>query len=119
MLFLIRKPKKEGKMAKKLIETEEGILVEVEVLGEQVQEISGGFADRVEETFDQVHSLLVKSCRPIARAWKELNQEMTVESAEVELGLSFTAEGNLYITKSTFNANLKIKLVLAPDKEKE
>ncbi|MGK7944335.1 MAG: CU044_2847 family protein [Microcystaceae cyanobacterium] len=102
-------------MGKKLIETEDGILVEVEVARESVEEISGGFAQRVGETFDCVHPLLVKSCRPIVKAWKELNQEMKVEQAEVELGLSFTGEGNLYITKATTSANLKIKLVLSPD----
>jgi hypothetical protein len=105
-------------MGKKLIELEDGVLVEVEVPGEQVQEISGGFAQRVEETFEIVHPILVKTCRPIARAWKELNQEMNVEKAEVELGLSFSATGNIYVTQSTASANLKIKLILAPEKEK-
>ncbi len=106
-------------MGRKLIELEDGILVEVEVPGEQVQEISGGFAQQVEGTLDKVHPMLVKSCRPIIKAWKELNQEMKVEQAEVELGLSFSGTGNLYITQSTASANLKIKLVLVPDNEKE
>jgi hypothetical protein len=106
-------------MAKKLIEMEDGMLLEVEVAGEQVQEISGGFAERVERSFDQVYPLLMKSCRPIVKAWKELNKEIKVSSAEVELGLSFTGEGNLYITKSTVGANLKIKLVLEAEKEQK
>ena len=106
-------------MAKKLIELEDGILVEVEVLGEQVQEISGGFAEKVEETFDKVHPMLVKSCRPIIKAWQDLNREMTVSSAEVELGLCFSAEGNIYITKSTLGANLKVKLVLSPQNKEQ
>lgn len=106
-------------MGKKLIELEDGTLVEVEVPGEQVQEISGGFVQRVEETFEIVHPILVRTCRPVIRAWKELNQEMNIEKAEVELGLSFSATGNVYITQSTACANLKIKLVLAPENEPE
>ncbi len=39
-------------MATKLIELEDGTLVEIEVPGEQVQQISGGYADRVSATFD-------------------------------------------------------------------
>lgn len=42
---------------------------------------------------------------------------MSIEQAEVELGLSFEGEGNLFVTKSTLGANLKIKLILKPKEE--
>ena len=102
-------------MGKKLIELEDGMLVEVEVSGEEIEEIAGGLVDRVQTTFAAVHPILVNSCRPIIKAWQELNQEMKVEEAEVEIGLSFSGEGNLYITKSTASANLKVKLLLKPN----
>ena len=101
-------------MATKLIELEDGTLVEVEAPSDQVQQISGGFADRVDATFDKIKPLLVKTCRPIAAAWKELNQEMNIEQAEVEIGFSFEVEGNIYVTKSKANSNLTVKLVLKP-----
>jgi hypothetical protein len=101
-------------MATKLIQLEDGTLVEVEVPPEQAQQISGGFADRVNETFDKVRPILVNTCRPIAAAWKEISKEMEIEQAEVQLGLSFEGEGNLYITKSKAGANLTVKLVLKP-----
>jgi hypothetical protein len=101
-------------MTTKLIQLEDGTLVEIEVPVDQAQPISGGFADRVNATFDKIQPLLVKTCRPIAAAWKEINQEMSIEQAEVELGLSFEAEGNLYVTKSAAGANLTVKLVLKP-----
>ena len=101
-------------MATKLIKLEDGTLVEVEVPPDQAQQISGGFADRVNETFDKVRPILVNTCRPIAAAWKEISQEMEIEQAEVQLGLSFEGEGNLYITKSKAGANLTVKLVLKP-----
>ncbi len=107
-------------MATKLIELEDGTLVEVEVLGgEQVQQISGGFADKVSATFDRVKPLLVKTCRPIVAACQELNEEISIDEAEVELGLSFEGEGNLYITKSKAGANLKIKLKFQPKNKLE
>lgn len=105
-------------MATKLIELEDGTLVEVEVQGEQVQQISGGFAEKVSSTFDKIQPLLVKTCRPIAAAWDELSKEMNIEQAEVEIGISFEGEGNLYVTKSKAGANLTIKLMLKP-KDKE
>ena len=102
------------KMATKLIQLDDGTLVEVEVSPEQAQPISGGLAEKVNETFDKIHPILVRTCRPIAAAWTEINQEMNVEQAEVQIGLSFEGEGNLYVTKSKAGANLIVKLVLKP-----
>ncbi|MDJ0582754.1 CU044_2847 family protein [Crocosphaera sp.] len=106
-------------MGKKLIKLEDGTLVEVEVPGEELEPISGGLAQKVKTTFDMVEPLLVNSCRPIVKAWEKLNEEVMVEGAEVEIGLSFTGEGNLYITKSTASANLKVKLTLKPQRTQE
>jgi hypothetical protein len=104
-------------MATKLIELEDGILVEVEVPEDQAQQISSRFADRVSTTFDKIKPLLVKTCRPVAEAWKELNQDMQIEQAEIEIGFSFEGEGNIYITKAKTGTNLKVKLVLKPKDE--
>ena len=101
-------------MATKLIELADGTLIEVEVPSDQAQQISGGFADKVSATFDKIHPILVKTCRPITAAWQEINQDLDIEQAEIELGLSFEGEGNLYVTKSKAGANLTIKLVLKP-----
>jgi len=101
-------------MATQLIELGDGTLVEVKVEPGQAQPISGGFANKVTTTFDKICPLLAKICRPIADGWKELNQDMNIEQAEVELGLSFEGEGNLYVTKSKAGANLTVKLVLKP-----
>jgi hypothetical protein len=101
-------------MTSKLIELEDGTFVEVEVPPDQAQQISGGFADKVTATFDKIKPILIKTCRPIADAWKEINREMQIEQAEIELGLSFEGEGNLYVTKSKAGANLSVKLVLKP-----
>lgn len=112
--FNIRLYKRRIAMHTKLIELENGILVEVEVPQGQAQQISGGFADRVNETFDKIQPILVKVCRSISVAWKEINQDMRIEHAEVELGLSFEGEGNIYITKAKAEANLIVKLILKP-----
>lgn len=101
-------------MATELIKLEDGTLIEVEARAGKTEPIAEGFATKVSETFDIVRPVLVKTCRPIIAAWKELSQEMNIDQAEVELGLSFEAEGNLYITKSKLNANLTVKLVLTP-----
>lgn len=101
-------------MATKLIKLEDGTLVEVVALENEVEQISGGFARQVDKTFDNIRPLLIKTCRPIMAAWDELNQDMHIERAEIELGLSFEGEGNIYVTKATASANLVVKLSLKP-----
>ncbi|MFX0196428.1 MAG: CU044_2847 family protein [Candidatus Hodarchaeota archaeon] len=104
-------------MASKLIRLEDGTLVEIEISGEQIEQISGGFADKVAATFDKVRPILINICRPITASWSEISKEMHIEQAEIELGLSFEGEGNLYVTKAKAGANLTIKMVLKPKEE--
>lgn len=105
---------KSPEMQTQLIELQDGTLVEVEVRTDQVREVSGRFAQRVESTFDTIRPLLLNACRPIVSACRELNKEMEIDGAEVEIGLSFEGEGNIYITKSKASANLTVKLSLKP-----
>ena len=101
-------------MATKLVELEDGILVEIDVPGEQIEQISGGMAKRVTATIDKIKPILINTCKPITEAWQELNQDVNIEQAEIELGLSFEGEGNIYVTKTKAGANLVVKLVLKP-----
>lgn len=93
------------------------VLFEVEVRGTQVQQISNSLAEKVERTFDEtlahVGPLLAKVCLPIAEAQKSM-KDFDLHEAEIELGLGFEAEGNVYITKTTANANIYITMRLKP-----
>ena len=99
-------------MKTQLIRLDDETLVEIEARTNQMVEVSSSLADRVGTTLDKIQPILSRTGKPINAAWKELNQEMNIEQAEVELGLSFEGEGNLYITKSKATANLTIKLIL-------
>ena len=101
-------------MATKLIRLEDGTLVEVEAQPNEVEQISSRTADRVEESLDKIVPILVKVCQPLIAAWQQLDQGALLEQAEVELGLSFEGEGNIYVTKAKAGANLTVKLVLKP-----
>ncbi len=99
-------------MATRLIQLADGTLVEVEASSDDVQQISFKYADKVEETIERVKPILVRACEPVVGAWEELSKVTNVESAEVELGLSFEGEGNVYVTKAKAGANLTVRLVL-------
>jgi len=61
-----------------------------------------------------VKPLLVNAARPVLEAWHELSADMQVEQAEIELGLSFETEGNVFIARGTAGANMVVKLTLKP-----
>ena len=103
------------KMAKKLIELENGLMMEVEVSESEIEMISGGdMVDKVESSMGTVEKILLQSVQPIINTYNTLNQEVTLESAEIEVGIGFSAEGNIFVAKGSANANLKVKLVLKP-----
>lgn len=101
-----------------LIQLEDGILVEVDAADGEFHKISGGDARKVEGSLDQLKPLLIKSCQPILSAWSELNKKMIIEGAEIELGINFEAEGNVYLAKAKAGSNLSIKLILKPIKKR-
>lgn len=97
----------------KLIQLADGVLLEVAVQPNEVpQPIAGGLAEKVNSTFEAIQPVLIKTCRPIIAAWGELSKEIHIDQAEIELGLSFEGEGNLYITKTKASANLSLKLII-------
>jgi hypothetical protein len=103
-------------MASRLVQLSDGTLVEIQVPQDQARQIAGGFADKVDAGLEKMKPLLLNVCQPIKEAWNELSKEMNVEQAEVELGLSFEGEGNLFITKYKGEANLSVKLIFKPKK---
>jgi hypothetical protein len=97
-------------MASRLIELSDDILVEIDVPEAQARQISSSLADKVDSAMDKIQPILISICRPVAEAWKNLSSDFQVEEAEIEIGLSFEAEGNIYITKSKAGANVTVRL---------
>ena len=101
-------------MATKLIELEDGILMEVAAPDDEIEQISGGGVDQVNAHMDKIKPLLLKACQPIASVWSELNKDLYIDQVQVSLGLGFEAEGNVFITRAKGSANLNITLTMKP-----
>ncbi len=99
-------------MGTRLIRLADGTLVEVEASADDVQQISSKYADQVDQAIESVGPVLMRACEPVVAAWQELSGGANIERAEIELGLSFEGEGNVYVAKAKAGANLTIRLVL-------
>ncbi len=106
-------------MATKLIQLQDGLLVQAEVPEDQAEPISGGAVDKVNATLGQIEPLLINTCRPITAAWRHISDEAHIDYAQIALGVNFTGEGNVYIAKATAGANLTVTLVLKPNRQDE
>lgn len=105
-------------MATKLIKLADDTLIEVETPERKAQAISGGVADQVEGTIDKIRPLLLKVCKPLTSVWNEVNKDMKLEQAEIQIGLNFEAEGNVFLAKSKANANINVTIVVKPNQTK-
>ena len=103
-------------MSTKLIELQDGTLVEVEVEPNAARPISGGFAEKVGARLEALHPVLTRVCAPVVESWKDLSEKFTIDQAEIEVALSFEGEGNIYIAKGKTGANLTVKFVLKAKK---
>jgi len=103
-------------MASELIKLADGILLEVENSDNSVEQISGGSANQLDKNIDIVAPLLKKVIAPLKNTFDELNKDMSIEKAEVEIGLGFEAGGDVFIVKGKAKANLTVKLTLLPIK---
>ncbi len=100
-------------MPKKLIELEEGIIVQVTAPEDEVRRVArrkGGEIDKIEKAYETVKDVIIKGIKPLTETWRHINEEMKAESAEVEFGVSFTGKGSVYLVESTAQASLKLKV---------
>ncbi len=105
-----------NEMASKLVELEDGILMEVDVQADQVMPIAGGGLQisQVSNSISSIEAILLKACKPVTNVFKELNKDMFVNEVEVGIELGLEAEGNFFIAKGKSNASLSITLKLTP-----
>lgn len=105
-------------MATKFLEFKDGVIVEIGSPADQREEMHTADADRVDTTMTMVASMLDRILRPIGEAFtgfrEALDVPIAVKEAEVALGLSFSAEGNLFVTKATTEGTLQIKVTFTP-----
>lgn len=104
-------------MPTKLIRLKDGTLVEVDILSGDVRNIAGGSAETVEKTVAQIEDILETISEPVINSVNKIKQNASVHQVEIEVGLSFEGEGNLYVVKSKSSASLSVKLILNSNTE--
>jgi Trypsin-co-occurring domain 1 len=110
-------------MASRYIELKDRIIVEVGSPGEGRVEMNSAILDQVDFSMKQVGDIVDRIVRPIGESFRDMQKAVDVpievEKAEVEIGLSFSAEGNIFITKAKTEGSLSVKIVFVPVKPRK
>jgi hypothetical protein len=97
-------------MLTKLIRLKDGILVEVDAQGSK-QQIAGGSADQVQAASAQVKPILLSVSNSFGEVLSQQKSAGShVDEIEVDIGLSFEGEGNVYVCKAKAGANFTVKM---------
>lgn len=101
-------------MGTRLIELSDGVRVEVEGIPGEAEEVSGIAARRVSSSLDKIGPLLDRLCEVAAKSWSKPHAAAEVEHAELEVGIGFEGEGDLYIARLRGSANIVVRLHIKP-----
>jgi len=107
-------------MRSSYLELSDGVIVEVGSPGAQREEMHSALLERVDSTLESVGDVIERLVKPVAQSFAEMKQALDVpievKEAELEIGLSFSAEGNIFITKATAEGSLKVKIKFSASK---
>lgn len=94
----------------KIIKLKDDLEVEVEMDEKAAYEISDDHI--IESSIEQIQTFLTKIMQPISNTYKELDKDMSIESAKVSIGVKIGVEGNFILAKSSASANIQVELTL-------
>lgn len=95
----------------KLIELADGVVVEIESAPGEVQR-AGALPDKVQRNLEGVRDLATTVVKSTFADFAKFGDAVGVESLEIEFGISFGVEGNVYLAKASSTANLTVKVTL-------
>lgn len=105
-------------MGTKFLELKDGVIIQIDSPTDVKKEMHTSTAEQVDTTMEMVGTMVSRILRPIGDAFRGLHETLgvpiAVATAEVELGLSFSAEGNLFVAKSKAEGTLNVKVAFKP-----
>ncbi len=96
-------------MATRLIETPDGILIEVKT---EADEKVARSIKTVEKGLEQIGPLLAKACDTMSEFWTKQVDNVDVEQVVVEFGLGFELGGRVFIAEAKGSANVSVTATL-------
>ncbi len=98
----------------KLIKMSDGTLIEVQASPNSMQQISKRNAENVEKGLEQIQPLFQVAIDSVVKNVDWKRDDFALDVVEIELGIGFEAEGNIYVVKGKGVANFNVKFIIKP-----
>jgi hypothetical protein len=99
-----------------LIRLSEDVLVEITPPPPETGSQVSTAIEKVKGSVDQIKKVVVPVANAMKDTWAELNKDLNMTKAEVEIKLGFEIGGDIYLARGNATANLSVKLFLEPKK---
>jgi hypothetical protein len=93
-----------------LIRFADGVLVEVAQNPNPIAPVSGKAADRMSQAFQAAAEVISGVLRAVVGSSARALRESGAGEAEIEFGVGFSIEGNIYVTKATGEGNITVRV---------
>jgi hypothetical protein len=97
-------------VAQQLIRFADGVLVEIAPNEDPIAPISGKAAQRMQQGFDAAAEVISSVLRAVTAGSARALRDSGASEAEIEFGVGFSVEGNIYVTKATGEGNLTVRV---------
>jgi hypothetical protein len=97
-----------------IIKYSDNVFIEIAGAPGRAEPFSNAQVTPLERSFGKAVEAVSKAIEPVVTSISSLTNTIALESVEVELGATFSVEGNAIICKSSAEGALKIKVTVKP-----
>jgi hypothetical protein len=95
-----------------LIRFTDGLLVEIADNPDRATPVSGRAAERMTEAFQSAVDTMAGALRSIVSSSRQALRDTHATEVELEFGVGFSMEGNVFVTKVSGDGNLTVRVKL-------
>jgi hypothetical protein len=93
-----------------LIRFADGVMVEVVSNPDPVTPVAGKTADRISQAFQDASDVMGGVMRSVISSTTRVVRDAGAAEAEIEFGVGFSIEGDIYIAKASGQGNITVKV---------
>ena len=93
-----------------LIRFADGVMVEVSQNPDPISPVSGKSAERMTQAFQAAAEVVSGMLRALVSTSARALRDAGAAEGEIEFGVGFSIEGNVYVTKATGEGNISVRV---------
>ncbi len=103
-------------MRTRLIETEDGMLIQIteDESGPKPVSKKDKKPEKVEEKYERITELIKKATKPISDSLANIKDDLKIKEANIEFYFGIGAEAKFFLAGSSIDSHIKVNLKISP-----